>query len=333
MKCPICKREIGTTEEVLSHLKVSHFLDYQDFIENKIILGKQYNPPDCFTCGESRTPLTWLERDFYYLPCRSCLKRKTDIIDARDEVIKNIKAYYKKIIGDRHFQLFVLDDIYIHKTLPHDFETFTKILKQLELPKDRDELWFLDWKVGYPRILSTSNLSGIELVSLTKYFSRFINEESRVIVGDFEVKFPERIPYDSKHYSRYSLLNKSNDTRRSKRLKLNYLEEDNCIKFYTTGKDWNSIFKLYKNDKPVDINTLSHLDLLIIKMAIFRNKSCLRLIYEVVYELLKDINSFKDGIFLKNSILLDPTKEMSLNLSWLPDDSELNKKVINISVL
>lgn len=334
MKCPICNKEIGSFEEILIHLRSSHFLEYQDYIENKLLQNTKPEPT-CFSCGGEKMPLTWLERDFYYLPCRSCLKRKSDIRDSRDEIIKEIKAYYKKIIGDRHFQLFILDDIYMHTTLPHDYETFSKVLRQIELPKDRDDLWFLDWKPGYPKILCTENIDGIELVSLTKYFKKFINEDYKIIVGDYEIQFPERIPYESKHYSRYNLLNKSSDARRSKRLKLSTwtVDENNCIKFFSTGEDWNNIFKLYKSGNPVDLNTLSHLDSLIIKLAILRNKTCLRLIYEVVYELLKEVSIFKDGLFLKNSILLDPGKDISFNLSWFPDNSKLNKKTINISVL
>ena len=334
MKCPICCKEVGAVSDVINHLSYSHFLDCLDYIENQVLLWSENPNPSCYSCGTTRMPLTWLERDFYYIPCRSCLKRKTDLQEVKNEIIKNIKLYYKKIISDRHFQLFILDDIYIRRTFPHDYDTFSKILKTIELPKDRDELWFLDWKPGYPRLLCTDNLDGIELVSLTKYFSRFINEESRIIVGDYEIRFPEWTPYDSKHQSRYNLLNKTNETRRTKRLRLsNFEQENNCIKFYSSGEDWNSIFKLYKNSDPVNISDLSHLDSLIIKLAVLRNKTCMRIIYETVYELLKDISYFRDGIFLKNSILLDQDKKVSLNLSWFPDNSKLNKDIINISVL
>ena len=56
----------------------------------------------------------------------------------------------------------------------------------------------------------------------------------------------------------------------------------------------------------------------------------MRIIYETVYELLKDISYFRDGIFLKNSILLDQDKKVSLNLSWFPDNSKLNKDIIDL---
>lgn len=334
MKCPICNKEVGDIEETINHLEKSHFLSYLDYIENYLLAWSNDGFTTCYNCGETRTPLTWLEKDFYYLPCRDCIKRKTDLAEAKEDIIKNIKSYYKRIMSDRHFQLFILDDVYLQRTFPHDYDTFSKILKTLDLPKDRDELWFLDWKPGYPKLLTLSNLDGIELVSLTRYFRKFINEEDRIIVGDYEIKFPEWMPYDSKHKSRYNLLNKSNETRRTKRLRLSgFDKENNCIKFYSSGEDWNSIFKLYKDGIPVNLSDLDHLDTLIIKLAILRNKTCVKIIYEVIYELLKDVSYYKDSIFLKNNILLDSEKSMSLNLSWFPNLEKLNKNIINISVL
>lgn len=334
MNCPICNKEIGNIEDVINHLEYSHFLNYQDYVDNAI-LSEKSKEQSCYSCGEDKTPLTWIDKDFYYLPCRQCLKRKADLIEAKEEIIKNIKLYYKKIISNRHYQLFILDDIYLHKTFPHTYDTFIKTLKLLELPKDRDELWFLDWKKGYPKVLCPENINGIKLVSLTKYFKKFIYMDDKIIVGDYEVRFPQRMPYDSKHHFRYNILNKNSDARRSKRLKLTSLEEeeDCCIRFYTSGDDWNSIFRLYKDDKEVDPNTISHLDTLIIKLAILRNKQSMKLIYDIIYDLLKDVSSFRDGIFLKNNILLDPDKDKTLNLSWFFGNEKLNKQLINISIL
>ena len=331
MKCPVCNKEIGDISQIIEHLRGFHFLDYQSYFENYKLSWSNTPAPQCFKCGISKTPLTWVERDFYYLPCRHCMTKESDRIESRNEIIKNIKQYYKKIIGDRHFQLFVLDDIYLDKTFPHDYDTFSKVLKLLDLPKDRDELWFLDWKPGYPKILCPSNIKGIELISLTRHFKKFINEEERIIVGDFEIRLPEKILYDPKHHFRYNILNKTTDTRRTKRLRLPNL--DCCIKFYNSEEDWNSLFRLYRDDKPVDLSTISHLDVLIIKQAIFRNKNCLRLIYETVYELLESVSQYKDGIFLKNTVLLDPEKSLTLNLSWFPDNRKINKEQINISIL
>ena len=333
MKCPICNKEIGTVDEIIKHLEYSHFLNYQNFIENEIVFNKLGERSTCYSCGKNRSPLTWLERDFYYLPCRDCIKRKSDIIESKEEIIRNVKSFYKKTMNDRHFQLFILDDIYIDRTFPHCFDTFEQTLKLLTLPKDRDDLWFLDWKVGYPKTLCPENIKGIKLVSLTNYFKKFINEDERIIVGNYEIKFPEKMPYDNKHQSRYNILNKDNDARRVKRLRIPTLSEDTCIKFYATGEDLNSIFKLYKDGVEVNPTTISHLDSLIIKLAILRNKQCIKLIQEIIYELLRDIGYYRDSIFLKNNILLDPNKDKTLNLSWFYDNSKLNKKLINISIL
>ena len=97
MKCPICNKEIGAVSEVVEHINYSHFLNYLDYVENNTLSWLLNPSPTCYSCGTSRMPLTWLERDFYYIPCRECLKRKTDLAEVKNEIIKNIKLYYKKI--------------------------------------------------------------------------------------------------------------------------------------------------------------------------------------------------------------------------------------------
>lgn len=334
MKCPSCDFNSSSYEELVNHLEYSHFLSYGSYYEN-LMLSKE-DPVFCFKCNSEKQPLTWIDKEFYYLPCWNCIKRKSEIEEARDDIIKNIKSFYKKITGDRHFQLFVLDDIYSESTFPHRYSTFKEVLKLLELPKDREDLWFLDWSPGYPKIINRDNINGIKVVNLTGCFKKFINEKGRILVDDYEIVFPEKVPLDSKHYFRYNLLNASSN-RKTKRIKLPSLKNTNgdqdCIKLYNTDHNsWKSLFKVYKGSMPVNVNEVSHQDKLILKLAIFRNKTALKLIFETIYELLKGVHNFRDGIFLKNTVLINPSKTIDFNLTWTVEEEKYNE-FINISIL
>ena len=83
---------------------------------------------------------------------------------------------------------------------------------------------------------------------------------------------------------------------------------------------------------PVNVNEVSHQDKLILKLAIFRNKTALKLIFETIYELLKGVHNFRDGIFLKNTVLINPSKTIDFNLTWTVEEEKYNE-FINISIL
>ena len=146
-------------------IKQSKFIDYQEFCEIKMMMV-----PDeegfCYRCNSPLDPLTYLEPSFYYCPCWDCSSKKKTEQDALTEgIIRNIKEFYSKLIGDRYYQLFLVDDIYFKTTLPHDYDVFKKVVNSLS-PPSRNDIWFLDWIPGYPKIISMENLSGIKIVDI-----------------------------------------------------------------------------------------------------------------------------------------------------------------------
>lgn len=306
-----------------------HFMDYQDYCEIKL-LSTPNEDGFCYRCNKSLEPMTYLEPDLFYLPCWNCSsKKKIDRESITENIIKNIKDfYYSKVLGDRYFQLFVVDDIYFKTTFPHEYSVFKKVINSLD-PPSRNDIWFLDWIPGYPKLISLDNLQGIKTVNLTKLYEVSENKES-IVVGDYEIIMPEPIEFDQKRQSRYSLFNKKGDRKR-KRIKIG----DKCYRLYNTDDDnVKSIFKLTKKGEEVAIRSLTYQDYVIIKLAIMRNKNFMRLIFDIISECYKFIGVYKDTIFLKNTIILDPKKEdICLNLIWTSISKQKNSNYVNISII
>lgn len=319
---------IQDSETFNQELRQKHFMNYRDFCEVKLMEEKTEENV-CYRCGKSLEPLTYLDPDFYYCPCWNCTPKRKSEKDAQvDSIIRNMKEFYSRLIGDRYYQLFLVDDIYFRTTIPHDYNVFKKVVNSLD-PPSRNDIWFLDWIPGYPKIISMENLGGIKIVNLTQLYDNVSIEKDSVVVGDFEVRFPEFAAFDSKHHSRYSILNPGGD-RRGKRLKLG----DQCIKFYNTEDDnVKSIFKLYKNNEEMPIRNLTYQDYVIIKLALMRNKKFIRLVFDVALEVAKFSKVLRDSVFLKNTIILDPAKSLNVSLLWTPISEYKIDNNINISIL
>ena len=167
------------------------FLSYQDYAEIKL-LESGSEDSFCYRCGESLKPLTYLEPNFYYQPCWKCVdsKRKSERQNIVDGILRNIKEfYYSRILGDRYLQLFIIDPIYFKNTLPHEYSMFKKVINHLN-PPSRNDIWFLDWIPGFPKIISLENLDGLQLVNLSELY-KIENKTDKSIIGDYEIVFPE----------------------------------------------------------------------------------------------------------------------------------------------
>ena len=319
---------IDDSEQFEKELRSRRFMSYRDFSEIKLM--SQDNQSDrCYRCGGKLDPLTYLDPDFYYCPCWNCAPKRKSERDAQIEgVIRNMKEFYSRLIGDRYYQLFLVDDIYFRTTLPHDYNVFKKVINLLN-PPERNDIWFLDWIPGYPKIISLENLQGIKIVNLTKLYSEISFDGDCVTVGDYEVRFPEIIPFSQKHHSRYSIVNPNSD-RRGKRLKLG----DQSIKLYNTEDDnVRTIFKLYKNGEEMPVRNLTYQDYVIIKLALMRNKKFIKLIFDIILELSKFSGVIRDSVFLKNTVILDPEKTLGVNILWTPVSEYKTKDFINISII
>ena len=304
------------------------FMGYKEYVESSL-LSENSEEGYCYKCKDKLEPLTYVNKEFFYQPCwKCCSDKKRDVKAQFDRISNAIKEYYYDVLlGDRYLQLFIVDNIYFQNTLPHDYSTFKKIINSLD-PPSRNDIWFLDWLPGYPKIISLDNIQGLHLVNLSSLYD-IKNEEDFIKVGDYEITMPEYMGVDNKHYSRYNILNNLGE-RRCKRFKIS---KDKCLKFYNTDDNLvKSIFKLTRNGNEVAIGDLTHRDYVVIKLAIMRNKKFLKAIFELIVELINNIGTLRDSVFLKNSVVLDPTNELNLNLIWNPLSTYKDKDSVNISI-
>lgn len=323
---------IKLEREILS----DYFLTYQEYAEIKLL---QTNVEDnyCFRCKKELVPLTWIDHNYYYLPCWSCVgNRKADISMIESSILGAIKEfYYEKVLNDRYLQLFLVEDSYFSSTLPHSYSSFKKTVSLLDLPS-RNNIWFIDWEPGYPKIISSSNLSGLKITGLDSVYSGPVDiSDTEIIVGNYVIKFPEHIPFTHKHYSRYNLINPNSD-RVTKRLRVG----ERCYKFFNTdNRNVKSIFRITDSNSgdEVSIRSLSHQEYSVIKLALLRSKVALKIIFDICTEILKYSVVYRDSVFLKNSVQLCPksTKKRGtfFNLIWNPVTGTVLDDYINLSVL
>jgi hypothetical protein len=150
IKCPCCDSEFNDYDELANHMLENHFISLTDYYERD---ERKKDDGFCWKCNKYLPPLTLLDPESceYYLPCWNCIgSRKYEKVQAIQTTQNAIHDYYDWILGDRYFQMFIIDDIYIKTTTTHEFGEFKKVLKLLQ-PKDRNKLWLIDYIAGYPK--------------------------------------------------------------------------------------------------------------------------------------------------------------------------------------
>ena len=322
IKCPCCNGEFQDYESFGNHLRNNHFLEFSNLYEilqrdktereTNLVLNNtefKYSVPD----PELYEDLDKYQKDIY---TRTTLSAISDY-------------YEKSVKGDRFLQLFLIDPIYQESTLTHDFVEFKRVLQSLK-NLDRTKIGFLDFVQGYPKIITDSNIQGLRMVDIDNYY-KLENLDSEICLNDYHIKYPEIVPFDIRHYYRYNILNTSGATRQTSRLRLcdqSGKKSDKCIKFY--GKsDVKSIFELLgKNGAEPD--SISYQDLVVLKLVLLRNKKFLNVIFDVILSILPNIGIFRDSVFLKNTVTINPGNKNNLNITWIP---EYKEDFINISIL
>ena len=324
MKCRFCGSEIeGNLEE---HLKEWHFLSIQDYYEMDPLSADDLR---CCKCGSQRFPLTYIEPEGFLLPHWDCLRpyeKQQYIRSVRQEIVE----YYGRVGSDRFLQMFLIGDIYFTSTPSHGYQEFKDVLKVLEKP-ERNKIWFLDWKPGYPRTLSLDNVEGIKVVPINQLYS-VKSEPTKITLNDITINFATLVPFDFRHHSRYNLFNRSPSARQVKRLRLKD-EKDQCVRFDAPPDDSHgySIFTLERGGQRIKASDLGELDLLVTKLILLRNKTFMKLIQSIFTELIQNTRTLSDSVFLKNTVIIGSEKESDLHFSWLP--RETKKNFINISIL
>jgi hypothetical protein len=64
-----------------------------------------------------------------------------------------------------------------------------------------------------------------------------------------------------------------------------------------------------------------------------RDRSFLKFVFDILSDLTRQIGIYRDAVFLKNTVLIDPKKTYKLNLVWNPISDEVMDDYVNISLL
>jgi len=320
---------INSPEKFESELKRFKFLDYYTWAEIKL-LEKEEDKEFCYRCNKPLEPLTWLEPGFFMLPCWDCIgRRKTEREILVENIIRNIREFYMNRVGDRYFQLYIIDGIYFKNTLPHNYTEFKKVINSLN-PPSRNDIWFLDWVPGYPKVISQKNIDGIKIVNLSSRYKNIELGKTKIVVEDYEIIMPEEVKPDTKHRTRYGIFSKGNDNRNSKRIKIG----DKTYKLFNTDNPKvKSLFKILKNGEEVALRSLPYQDYVILKLALMRDRTFLKFVFDLLTELSKQVKYYRDAVFLKNTILIDPKKDSKINFIWNSISDEIIDDFTNISLL
>ena len=305
------------------------FMDYRIWAEIRG-LEDPLKKETCYRCNKHLEPLSPLDPDFFTLPCWDCVgKKRTERELVIESVIRNIRDFYiGKILGDRYFQLFMIDPIYFANTLPHTYSEFKKVISKLN-PPSRNDIWFLDWVPGFPKIISGKNLEGLKIVNLSSHY-RIVLDKKKIEVDDYEILFPEEIRTGTRHRTRYGIFSQGTDNRKSKRLRLG----DQCYQLYNTdNSNIKSLFRILYKGEEIAIRSLGYQDYVILKLALMRDRSFLKFVFDILSELLRQIGMFRDAVFLKNTVQVDPKKTPKLNLVWNPISDEVMNDYVNICLL
>lgn len=320
---------IDDSVELEKKLLREKFLSYQDWIEIKL-LEEDSEKEYCYRCNKPLEPLTPIDPEFYTLPCWECTGRKRSEREIRTEnIIRNIRDYYmSRVLGDRYLQLFIVDSIYFSNTLPHKYSVFKKVIGKLN-PPSRNDIWFLDWKTGFPKIISQQNLEGLKIVNLSSLYKNLELGKTKIQVENYEILMPEEVKLD-RHRTRYGIFSKGNDNRKSKRIKVG----ERNYKLYNTDNDKiKSLFKVLKNGEEIAFRSLSYQDYVILKLAVMRDRTFLKFIFDIFCDLSRQVGVYRDSIFLKNTVTINPKKTEKINFIWTPISNEFLDDYVNISLL
>ena len=327
INCPLCYKQFTDVSEFERHLKEFHYLDMYQYYE----MMK-------FTDSISRPPISYLTPSTeMYLPNLSKAKSINERNLFTNLIKENLREYYSNIIGDRFFQLFIIDDVYFNNTLSHQYEEFKDIIRVIQKRDDRDrsEAWFLDWILGYPRIISNENIDGIKTVRVDQLYSVDTSQPDKIIVNNYIINLPELLNMNYTNYPKYNIFSNSKG-RNTRRLKLDPKKRPSpYLKFYPhKGSEVQSILQITdsRTGEPVDMDRVPKLDLIVLKLLTMRSRSYMKLLCEVLEVVCDSVNLITDGVFLRNSVEIDPKKNHKVNLSWLPSECSMDEEFINISI-
>lgn len=191
-----------------------------------------------------------------------------------------------------------------------------ELVRSLAGPKRLRENAYLGLylRPGYPKEISERNRDGLGVVSVVIPVGRglkvTISENTYVIV------LPETCGYDSRHHSRYSILNPGS-SRYTKRIKLS---DNTCYKFWNTSGPFKSILRIQDiSGQVLEKSDIPETDLFFIKQVCLRDRRISGVIWSIYREIATYTKVLTDKVLLGNRVLINRSKKLSTVLTWLPE--------------
>lgn len=340
MTCELCGfvfDEDNIEESIESHLQEKHYLGYQDYYEIKTLGTPNIS---CWKCGSPRYTISpYISGS--YLPCSCCInpRSKQGIQEIRQDLFSKIREYQGKLVKSRYYQYAIsLSQSQRERLLPKDLEIQSEVLSEIkrnDIKLDKSSIFKVNHLLGRSSEISFRNLDALSMEVSEFKATEVSPGKWKLGEKDLYLKLPEVVPYDPKHHSRGSILNKS-AKRTTRRLKLS--ETGECIKFWNIpGVGTKTILSLVDGeDKIVQYQDLSEEIRWKIRFGILKTKPILTRVFEIYNELIRYVIGIEDSVFLLNSFKI-PSGPSIFNLrltwSWEDQSCEAEENYIKLSIL
>lgn len=319
--CLLCGNKIKS-EDLEQHLLKHHFMSFKTYYE---IFKTSIPDLKCWKCGEQRILLTPYSNNFL-LPCLNCLPPNKDK-EAQETTLLEITNYLNLLEKSTSLQYFLSDQDLSSQVFPHTIEIFDEIIKTLKKGRGRvpnNSFIELELKNNWSlQEISTRNVNNLRL----NIYDGVL--ESIILGGNhYEISPPETCVYDSRHHTKYSILNPAS-TKEIRKLKLS---DKTCYKFTDL-----TIFKVLDSNGQVvnPLTEFSEYDLIILKNYILRNPKLFKILRNIYYDICRFCNILSDNVFIKNTIPLSRNQNVEIfNFSWFKNNVDWStKSIINLSIL
>ena len=190
------------------------------------------------------------------------------------------------------------------------------LVKSLAGPKRLRENTYLGLylRPGYPKEVSERNREGLGVVSVSIPVGRGL--KVTISGNTYIIVLPETCGYDSRHHSRYSILNPGS-SRYTKRIKLS---DNTCYKFWNTDGPFKTILRIQDTTgKTLETSDIPETDLFFIKQVCLRDRRISGVLWSIYQEIATYTHTLTDKVLLGNKILVNESKKLSTILTWFPE--------------
>ena len=331
--CILCGEDLEYSDKFEFHILNSHMMSYGRYYEYHKTIGESR----CDNCEGRVYPISpWYGMN---CPCEKCNNSKSYY----EIVLNKVREVYSILCTNDYIRLFVLDSNLRERLNEFDLIKISSNLQKLLEDKvgiDKINLFEIRTEDGkcpyiksdFSNVLICKSKFNILETELNKYDDKDCYKIN--INGNlFELYLPEKCSYHNNNHYKYNILNRMNNPQSAKKL---LMSSGECIKFYNTNFDrCKSVLRISKCGVDTYSMSLTKYELDYLKFYIMSNKNLLRIITNVLYELIKNSDTVYDYCFLLNKILINKLGKFDMIIDWTVNNRMMSsgKETLNISIL